>query len=1302
MRSFSNCLPCVLVIAACASSADAATEQQPGALWPDHQRVVCVEVANGPAWQFNALASVELPADLGADPAEARSMRLIELDDAGRPGPRWPIQVDRGGQEPRLWLPLGGATRPGAKRRFLLFADGPKAVPIEHDQQAPTERSFDTLGVETANAQIRIGNQYFRTTQPERGNGGFPTSVTFAHSGLTTKQFYYEDRIYDGNTKVGYGLKHDSKATASVVARGPLRTVIKVEAHYARGESHTKGNARAVYHYEFRAGSPLVAVTADVKQDEAEPWTELHFLQLSTQGMKFPLWRAGQNRSGRFTGSKKSHTVKHWGVMGDGIDAIGLFTAGNLVAYDDPAGYCNYFQFPVVGWNTETHRFAGWIYIGPFQSHAVMDRWSARLAHPPKATLRPLPALQALRAKLAQLPDEPTGAIEARYERALYLRLLARDPATIQQADLEAVPALTRAFADPKFDVRTECGPKQGPGNVTLRRVGDSLWLANAFAAFHLDLSRGGRITQVLNLTHGRDFIGPGAAQDTPLWRLKLRRKDGKTVTVDSRTAGRPNTDKGRGRAGVRGPKDDAEHGEVNIKVEWPGCRVPDCQGTLRVSAELKIRSDRPMVYARLAIENQLTDAGLWTVEFPVIAPLGPRGQIDVAVPRGNWGILSRALAGGTGGSYPSGNWPMQYVSVTSGPSTLYLADHHPQCGHKRFALKAGGEFKFQIYPPDMGKPGTDFVMDHDVAFGPVDGDWFDAARVYRDWAHQQIWMSRGPLHQRHDMPGKLRDGLVWVLLSGGPEQVVPKVIAAQEFLGVPVGVHWYNWHKIPFDDDYPHYFPTKDGVSQAVKTLTDRGVYVMPYINGRLWDSDTKDFKTVALPAATKDVNGKPYVEVYGSGQKLVPMCPTTKVWRDKVCQIIDRLVNEVGVNAVYLDQIAAAGPRQCFDASHGHPLGGGAWWCPPYWQMMDRIQKIGAAKGPDVFFTTENNAESYSHNIDAFLVWNPRRPEMIPINAVVYADMRVHFANRVHPNDSDMAFAMKVGRDFLWGTQLGWMAPFYLEPAHRAKGTYFRRLAKARMRANKFLAYGQMLRPPMIRCDDDVSAEWFGQSKVDHTVTWPAVGGACWRAPDGRVGLIFTNYDTSPREFTFTSSDEAGKQIGQSPLWCELSETGLRQASIKPKPDGSYHVASLSGRSVLVLEVIPCASAAEMRQRQKDLPAPAPKPKRPAPKPSRLQANLDLPSGPTPAGESVPATLTIQGTRPAGTDWCVRLNLPDGYAVEPAPLILLEPGSTSERRIDLMICPPPKAAAGDHPVDVELLRRLGAQNLRLAPPRK
>ena len=117
-------------------------------------------------------------------------------------------------------------------------------------------------------------------------------------------------------------------------------------------------------------------------------------------------------------------------------------------------------------------------------------------------------------------------------------------------------------------------------------------------------------------------------------------------------------------------------------------------------------------------------------------------------------------------------------------------------------------------------------------------------------------------------------------------------------------------------------------------------------------------------MPAATKDEKGKPYIESYGSKEKdgspvrLGVMCPTTELWQTRVRETVLRLLNECGVKGVYIDQIARGQPDLCFDASHGHPLGGGHWWTEGYWNLLEPIRR---AKPADCMLTTECNAEPY-----------------------------------------------------------------------------------------------------------------------------------------------------------------------------------------------------------------------------------------------------------------------------------------------------------------------------------------------------
>ena len=65
--------------------------------------------------------------------------------------------------------------------------------------------------------------------------------------------------------------------------------------------------------------------------------------------------------------------------------------------------------------------------------------------------------------------------------------------------------------------------------------------------------------------------------------------------------------------------------------------------------------------------------------------------------------------------------------------------------------------------------------------------------------------------------------------------------------------------------------------------------------------------------------------------------MCPHTQYWQQIITKVVDKLTNEYGTDGVYIDQIAAAGPRPCFDKSHNHSIGGGNHWVSGYQNMLN-----------------------------------------------------------------------------------------------------------------------------------------------------------------------------------------------------------------------------------------------------------------------------------------------------------------------------------------------------------------------------
>ncbi len=595
------------------------------------------------------------------------------------------------------------------------------------------------------------------------------------------------------------------------------------------------------------------------------------------------------------------------------------------------------------------------------------------------------------------------------------------------------------------------------------------------------------------------------AADEKPLlWRIELRGKDQKPVALDNRAQAKC--------------KVTAFKGALNL--QWDAIDLGDEPGAISVLAIVELLPGAALSSWRLEVKNRSKRYGVWDVLFPAFSKVGPDERPDVAVPRSNWGMLYHAGKHRQAGRYPSANWPMQFLTVNRGEAGLYLACHDPEAWPKQFSLTPMGEFHFRIHAPNQGLPGTGFDMPFPIVVGACQGDWWQGAKLYRQWvlAHAP-WTRKGPLARRKDVPKKLLELGLWMLGSGDPKAVVPKMHEAAKLFRVPIGIHWYNWHEIPFDTYYPNYFPTKPGFADAVKELTDAGMVVMPYINGRLWDSGNANFKE-ARPFAAKKPDGEPYIEFYGSKRPLACMCPATEFWQKRVQGICRRLMTECGVNAIYLDQIAAAGPQLCYDKSHGHPLGGGSWWVDGYRKMLTPIRQMAHADGRDVILTTENNAEPYMDNVDCLLTWNPRYDHEIPMVSAVYSGYVTYFSSPCNVGDELTAFAMSQGRDWLWGCQLGWMGFELLDPKNREKAAYLRDLAQHRLAAAKFMHLGELLGELKPLNDvPEVEVTWgrgWGAKPV-HQARLPAVMATLWRAPDGQLAVAVTNWDDRPHLFRF-----------------------------------------------------------------------------------------------------------------------------------------------------------------------------------------
>ncbi|NLX23056.1 MAG: hypothetical protein GXY55_15500 [Phycisphaerae bacterium] len=594
-------------------------------------------------------------------------------------------------------------------------------------------------------------------------------------------------------------------------------------------------------------------------------------------------------------------------------------------------------------------------------------------------------------------------------------------------------------------------------------------------------------------------------------WRMTVRGPDGNTQELASETATRI----GDGEAGH--PSDrtwTASVGEASAQIHLADTPGEDGLRHLKLTA-------------------RLPDG--WTVvrtDWPVLANLGMVPGVKLAAPFG-WGLEYDLKPGmGFEGTYPSLVISMPFVALYAGGKGLYVGIHDATGSHKRLVVRAreeGVSITCTHVAAEADTANGRYAPDFHVAVGPFDGDYWEAAQIYRRFTRHTPWGRAGTTSPQADAsasqarpvagnepaqrsPQWLRDIDLWFIVDGDPLAKVETCQSAQAFFDTPIGLHLYNWHEIPFDTLYPEYFPPKPGFREGVAKLQQAGLRVTPYINGRLCDPNSKTWKEEGGEAASAlDPEGKPYTEVYGSKVPLHVMCPATTFWRDKVSGIVDRLIREYNVDGVYIDQITAAHAVQCMRTDHGHSPGGGVFWSEGYRRMLDQIrERLPEGR----ILTSEENAECWNDQFDALLMVNTpavggRR--IIPLMPTVYAGRVITFGFQYMAADDvprSLPFRAKMARCFLFGAQLGWIkTELVMAETARVEAEFLRNLARARQGAHAFLLDGAFLGEVEATGDVPRLQGEGGSGGGKYTIDLPAVMATAWMAQDGTLALAAVN---------------------------------------------------------------------------------------------------------------------------------------------------------------------------------------------------
>lgn len=591
------------------------------------------------------------------------------------------------------------------------------------------------------------------------------------------------------------------------------------------------------------------------------------------------------------------------------------------------------------------------------------------------------------------------------------------------------------------------------------------------------------------------------------LWTLRFAAgTDGEMKEVDAATCS--------GKRGV------SRVSGAELRFSWTGVDIDAGDGAVDVVCDVVWNASGERYEFRIRVTNRSGKYGLFSTDYPRFASVVEKGRGAVILPGWNWGARRlREIGEPCMLGYPDYDVPIQFAAfeADSGDGAM-VAALDPDGRTKFLSYGKDNSFHFTVTSENAGVPGNSGGMPFAVAMKAFRGSWWKAAKLYRAWAEKNAsWTKKGPIARRIDIPQRLRDAGLWMSIHTDDDNGFGQLHAEREVNSmlkrlngrVPLSLEWYGWHKHPQDKLNPEFFPARTNFAEAVHRLAAKGVLILPYMNGRIWDHGHPEFKAVERYAC-RQRDGSLCTEDW-SGRKFSAMCQSTSVWRDRVKGIVDRMIGECGANGIYIDQVASMSIAECFSSDHGHPPGGGTHWVDDYKKMVRELH----AAHPGVPLTSENFSEPYIDEIDGFELWCPNCAEDVPMIPAVYSGYAIFYGGSTSSSYTTEAFRASEGRNFLWGMQTGYTDPWILAENQSEKLDYVVRLAELRGANMEFFIDGELVEEvPNLAKADALKVVWkIWGPKVEVSV--PPVMATRWKAPSGAELVAVANFSNSEQPF-------------------------------------------------------------------------------------------------------------------------------------------------------------------------------------------
>ena len=455
---------------------------------------------------------------------------------------------------------------------------------------------------------------------------------------------------------------------------------------------------------------------------------------------------------------------------------------------------------------------------------------------------------------------------------------------------------------------------------------------------------------------------------------------------------------------------------------------------------------------------------------------------------------------------------------------------------------------------PEVGER----TLEYSVLVGSFQGDWYDAADLYREWTLQQHWAT--PLTDRDDLPRWLLESPphITIRLQGyvdaGPAPPIEEFLPYEKCLplleqvaaGVqsPLVAVLMSWERGgPWV--YPDCFPPVGGdesLTNFCRLARDRGWHVGSFCNGTRWvmkhlfnDYDgTEFFRTHhGEQGLCLQPSGEWWHENWDqSWRPSVITCMAQSQTRQIARDFVRRLIGWGMESIQFFDQNCNASTFPCFSNAHGHSRLPGKWMARAMADMIGDFHAAAAEAGEaEVIHSTEWPTNEFclplfQQSDVRISVPTSGDAAFVPVYHYIFHECTL-MHGMMSWGPEPVAIVARTAWECVWGEIVGavmtgdgtllnretvnW-ADWEPKVGNNANALEMMRVATALRRGagRDFLVYGRMQRPAEVAVP---IREWDHNGK-HHAV--PAVAHCAWQAPDRRHGVALANWTTEAQEIT------------------------------------------------------------------------------------------------------------------------------------------------------------------------------------------